>query len=130
MADELATLVLTIVSTLILPFLQRPILGYSNTYDELPKIDSIYSTELTVGITNYGLAPASDVVISFSSENSKFRGFSIEPAIPGSNTSYDIGHGTIEIENIAAGQHIEVNGYMDSSTAKVTKDGINLSVFS
>jgi hypothetical protein len=113
---ELAALVVTIISTLVVPFLQRPILSYTDPYD---LSNSNNTTKIGMTVSNQGLAPAENVVISLSANDVKFNNFSFKPIIPNSSaTNNTIDYQLIQMGSLASGQSIAVEGYLHSNATQ------------
>lgn len=126
---ELATLVITIASSLIIPFLQRPILSYTDPFN-VDVNSNTTTTKIGMSVTNYGLTPAEDVVISLSSKNAEFENFSLRPFIPNSiTTNGTVGYEIIQIGNLAAGQTVNIEGYIHGTMRQIYSWDISPSVF-
>jgi hypothetical protein len=71
------TLIVTIVTALVVPFTQLPVLDYTVS-GPLNK-NEIGTEEFEIAIHNYGAKTAKDVTLSFKAEGAKFEGFSSLP---------------------------------------------------
>ncbi len=132
---ELGGLFVTVFSTLIIPFLERPFLGYSDI--EIPQeYASSNDKKFLINVTNHGFETANGLVLSINSSVYKvnFTNFILNPSVPNhliSNSSNtQVGHGVLEITNIPARQNFGVEGYIYSPNPNITSDDLIPSLFS
>lgn len=132
---ELGGLFVTAFSTLIIPFLERPFLGYSDI--EIPQeYASSNDKKFLVNVTNHGFETANGLVLSINSSAYKvnFTNFILNPSVPNhlinNSSNTRIGHGVLEITKIPARQNFAVEGYIYSPNPNITSDDLIASLFS
>jgi hypothetical protein len=75
-AISMASLIIALVASGLYPFLINPMMDYTVNYvgDVKPNIQ-----EYRIDITNWGLSPANNVILSMTSDNTNFFNFTIQP---------------------------------------------------
>lgn len=83
-AIALGTLIITIATTGLFPFLINPMLDYIVNFEreEMPNIQ-----DYNIEVTNWGLSPANNVILSMTSANTNFFNFTSEPFLGNLTTS-------------------------------------------
>jgi hypothetical protein len=115
-AISLGSLIITIAASGLYPFLINPVLDYEVNYirEERPNIQ-----EYKVDLTNWGLSPANNVILSMTSSNAKFFNFTSEPFLgnlTGSNISIQ-GNAMYSIPILPPRSHTLVEFKVDISEA-------------
>jgi hypothetical protein len=112
-AVAVASLIVTIVVTGVLPLLLSPLLDYSASIQA-------NGNKLTIDITNLGLATANNIISSVSAKNVTFSNFQSEPFLENhfrANGSM-LGKGFFEISTMPPRSETIVNATLDTSKAE------------
>jgi hypothetical protein len=105
---SMGTLIVTLIVSGVYPFFINPMLDYMVNYvgNEKPNI-----LEYNIDITNWGLSAANNVILSMTSDNTKFYGFTSEPFLGNltrSNTSVQ-GNAMFSIPLLPPRSHTLIN---------------------
>jgi hypothetical protein len=119
-AISFGSLIVTIISTFILPLLQAPILGYLISDPEPLDLAQENILQSKIKINNYGTSPAKHVVGSMSADNTTFLNFTVNPFLSkqfkdNTNSSNQTTQGFFEIEVLPPGSETIVTATMNIS---------------
>jgi hypothetical protein len=117
---QLVGLIVTTLSSLIItPLKDLPIIDFSDIITSETQNPTV--KKFSIVVSNYGMGPAKNVLVSITGYNARFFNFSSEPFLLSTYFKVDnvtmnqTGHGFFEIDTLPSGAQLNATGYMDIS---------------